>query len=97
MRAIDGLDGVAYLDPSSLVKDLSYVFGPVINNLMDAGYTKLNLQAAPVRPLVRDDDDDGNHDDDDDDDDDVGECSTTGVCRRPCCRRETTTFSALAS
>mmetsp|Transcript_21956 Transcript_21956/g.62539 ORF Transcript_21956/g.62539 Transcript_21956/m.62539 type:complete len:745 (+) Transcript_21956:3-2237(+) len=49
IRNIEGLEGVDYLSPGMLTDHVSYVFGPVINALVDqGGYTRdVNLQAAP--------------------------------------------------
>ena len=47
VRPISGLQGVDYLTPGALTNHLSYVFGPVIQALKDAGYTDGNLDAAP--------------------------------------------------
>jgi hypothetical protein len=48
VRNIDGLAGVDYLSPGALTSFVSYVFGPVINALQDAGYEGgKNLDAAP--------------------------------------------------
>ena len=51
IRAIQGLEGVNYLSPGALTNNLSYVFGPVILALQQAGYNSsaenINLQAAP--------------------------------------------------
>jgi Lecithin:cholesterol acyltransferase len=59
VRPIEGLEGVDYLSPGALTNHVSYVFGPVIKALEDAGYnsnpSKPNLAAAPydwrVMPL----------------------------------------------
>ena len=47
VRPISGLNGVDYLTPGALTNHLSYVFGPVIRALQEAGYTDANLDAAP--------------------------------------------------
>ena len=49
VRAIPGLEGVDYLSPGTLTNHLSYVFGPVINYLINVGgyVSPRNLQAAP--------------------------------------------------
>ena len=55
VRAIQGLEGVDYLSPGALTNHVSYVFGPVILALQQAGYNNnndaagnnINLQAAP--------------------------------------------------
>lgn len=48
IRAIPGLEGVDYLTPGTLTNQVSYVFGPVIRALKQAGYTEAgNLEAAP--------------------------------------------------
>jgi hypothetical protein len=51
IRAIQGLEGVNYLSPGALTNSISYVFGPVILALQQAGYNNsaenINLQAAP--------------------------------------------------
>jgi hypothetical protein len=48
VRAISGLEGVDYLSPGALTNHVSYVFGPVIQALKNAGYSEpLSLQAAP--------------------------------------------------
>ena len=45
-----GLKGCAYLDPGAITNALSYVFGPFIETLEDAGYIdEVNLNAVPVR------------------------------------------------
>jgi len=62
VRAIQGLPGVDYLTPGTLTNHVSYVFGPVIKALVNAGYTEgLNLDAmsydwrlSPVQMEVRD-------------------------------------------
>jgi len=46
VRPISGLNGVDYLTPGALTNHLSYVFGPVIRALQEAGYTDNDLQAA---------------------------------------------------
>eukprot|EP00934_Nitzschia_sp_Nitz4_P006898 Nitzschia sp. Nitz4//scaffold269_size25945//9125//11428//NITZ4_008288-RA/size25945-processed-gene-0.2-mRNA-1//1//CDS//3329544964//6888//frame0 len=49
VRAIPGLDGVDYLYPSFLTNMVTYVFGPLIDFLIqEGGYVRdVNLQAAP--------------------------------------------------
>ena len=49
IRPIPGLDGVDYLTPGMFTSHVSYVFGPVINALVNSGgYVKdKNLKAAP--------------------------------------------------
>eukprot|EP01089_Gocevia_fonbrunei_P014427 TRINITY_DN3950_c1_g1_i1.p1 TRINITY_DN3950_c1_g1~~TRINITY_DN3950_c1_g1_i1.p1 ORF type:complete len:456 (+),score=85.49 TRINITY_DN3950_c1_g1_i1:1-1368(+) len=47
VRAIEGLESVAYLDPGPLTNDLTYVFGPLIETLQAIGYTDDNLRAVP--------------------------------------------------
>lgn len=47
VRPIRGLQGVDYLTPGALTNHLSYVFGPVIQALKNAGYTDDNLDASP--------------------------------------------------
>lgn len=49
VRAISGLDGVNYLYPSFLTNMITYVFGPLIDFLVqEGGYTaEKDLQAAP--------------------------------------------------
>jgi hypothetical protein len=48
IRAISGLEGVDYLSPGTFTNHVSYVFGPVIQALQNAGYVEgVNLQAAP--------------------------------------------------
>eukprot|EP00529_Nitzschia_sp_RCC80_P014051 CAMPEP_0113478794 /NCGR_PEP_ID=MMETSP0014_2-20120614/20950_1 /TAXON_ID=2857 /ORGANISM="Nitzschia sp." /LENGTH=746 /DNA_ID=CAMNT_0000372017 /DNA_START=517 /DNA_END=2757 /DNA_ORIENTATION=- /assembly_acc=CAM_ASM_000159 len=51
IRPISGLEGVNYLSPGALTNHVSYVFGPVIDALQEAGYNsnpdKLNLAASP--------------------------------------------------
>ena len=49
VRAILGLEGVDYLTPGMFTNLVSYVFGPVIHALANAGYQTdgTNLQAAP--------------------------------------------------
>ena len=50
IRPIDGLEGVAYLAPGALTSQLTYVFGPVIDILKEAGYNSeggnTNLMAS---------------------------------------------------
>jgi hypothetical protein len=47
VRAIPGLAGVDYLTPGSLTNHLSFVFGPVIKALIEAGYEEgKNLNAS---------------------------------------------------
>lgn len=38
VRAIPGVEGVDFLDPHLLVKTFTYVFGPVVSALQEAGY-----------------------------------------------------------
>lgn len=49
VRAIEGLEGVDYLTPGALTNAVSYVFGPVINVLIQTGdyIPDKNLDAAP--------------------------------------------------
>ena len=49
VRPIEGLDGVDYLAPGVLTNGASYVFGPVINMLMQKGgyIREKNIDAAP--------------------------------------------------
>lgn len=48
VRNIEGLAGVDYLTPGTLTNHVSYVFGPVIDALREAGYVEgKDLQAAP--------------------------------------------------
>jgi hypothetical protein len=50
VRAIQGLEGVDYLSPGALTNQISYVFGPFIRALQQAGYNcgeNINLEAAP--------------------------------------------------
>lgn len=62
VRPIDGLAGVDYLTPGSLMKYVSYVFGPVLDALEEAGYVReKNLDAmsydwrlSPVQMEARD-------------------------------------------
>uniref|UniRef100_A0A7S4K8A7 Phospholipid:diacylglycerol acyltransferase n=1 Tax=Paramoeba aestuarina TaxID=180227 RepID=A0A7S4K8A7_9EUKA len=46
VRAVEGLHGIDYLAESAVAKKSSYVFGHVINALIDVGYDNINLQAA---------------------------------------------------
>jgi len=46
VRAVNGLHGIDYLAESSIAKKASYVFGHVINALIDVGYDYNNLEAA---------------------------------------------------
>ena len=61
VRPIKGHDGINYLEPGlylvvatslnfkgTITKNLSYVMGPLIDELFNFGYTKENLVAAPV-------------------------------------------------
>lgn len=62
VRAIEGLPGVDYLTPGTLTNHVSYVFGPVIKALVEAGYTEgKNLDAmsydwrlSPIQMEARD-------------------------------------------
>jgi hypothetical protein len=47
VRAVQGSDGCAYLAPGALTNSLSYVMGPLLNSMMDLGYTDDNLAAMP--------------------------------------------------
>eukprot|EP00211_Chloroparvula_japonica_P000658 CAMPEP_0119157688 /NCGR_PEP_ID=MMETSP1310-20130426/52882_1 /TAXON_ID=464262 /ORGANISM="Genus nov. species nov., Strain RCC2339" /LENGTH=1683 /DNA_ID=CAMNT_0007150307 /DNA_START=39 /DNA_END=5090 /DNA_ORIENTATION=+ len=47
IRPVEGLHAIDYLAESPLAKKASYVFGHVINTLIDVGYDTHNLQAAP--------------------------------------------------
>jgi hypothetical protein len=42
-----GNDGCSYLAPGALTNSLSYVMGPLLENLTDLGYTSRNLAAMP--------------------------------------------------
>ncbi len=42
-----GNDGCSYLAPGALTNSLSYVMGPLLENLSDLGYTSRNLAAMP--------------------------------------------------
>ncbi|ELR15075.1 C2 domain containing protein [Acanthamoeba castellanii str. Neff] len=47
VRPVKGMDAVTYLDPGALTSPLSYVLGPLINNLQQLGYAYgKNLLAA---------------------------------------------------
>jgi hypothetical protein len=46
VRALQGLHGIDYLAESAIAKKASYVFGHVINALIDVGYDCHNLDAA---------------------------------------------------
>ena len=47
IRPVEGLGAIDYLSHSSLTKAPSYVFGHMIRNLIDVGYDRKSLQAAP--------------------------------------------------
>jgi hypothetical protein len=51
VRNMEGLEGVDYLTPGALTNFVSYVFGPIIRVLLQAGYNKndegIKLDAAP--------------------------------------------------
>lgn len=42
-----GLEAIDYLKPGAITGSFTYVFGPVINQLKEVGYTESNLLAAP--------------------------------------------------
>ena len=45
VRAEEGVGAIDFLDPGTFVKDASYVFGPVLANLQELGYTDDMLAA----------------------------------------------------
>lgn len=59
MRPVPGIDGITvcsisflllmmkYLTPGALTNALSYVFGPLVGELTDLGYTSRNLRGCP--------------------------------------------------
>ena len=47
VRPMVGLEGIDYLKPGYITGLFSYVFGPVINQLKEIGYTDKNMLAAP--------------------------------------------------
>ncbi|KAL3932880.1 MAG: hypothetical protein SGARI_003845, partial [Bacillariaceae sp.] len=48
VRPLPGLEGVDYLSPGALTNHVSYVFGPLINALVKAGWTRgVDLDAMP--------------------------------------------------
>lgn len=47
VRAIQGKEAVTYLDPGLLTGSLSYVMGPLVENLCELGYNDNNLICAP--------------------------------------------------
>jgi hypothetical protein len=47
VRPIQGKAAVTYLDPGLLTGSMSYVMGPLVENLMSLGYTDSNLLCAP--------------------------------------------------
>ncbi|ELR22939.1 phospholipid:sterol acyl transferase [Acanthamoeba castellanii str. Neff] len=47
VRPVPGKDGCAYLSPGALTNNLSYVMGPLIENLHEFGYTDSDLVAVP--------------------------------------------------
>jgi len=47
VRPLEGISGVDYLSHSSISKNRTFVFGPLIKTLKHAGYKPSNLKAAP--------------------------------------------------
>jgi hypothetical protein len=45
IRPVKGRQGAAYLAPGVFTNSLSYVFGPLIKELIDLGYNEDNLLA----------------------------------------------------
>lgn len=52
VRAVDGLRGCAYIDPGAVTGSLSYVFGPLIDNLQALGYDDHNLVCTAAAVMV---------------------------------------------
>ena len=43
VRPMTGLEAIDYLKPGAITSYYTYVFGPMINQLKDVGYTDKNL------------------------------------------------------